>query len=79
MGTQICRNLQLSNILETISDIIGSFDSFSCRHVYKEINREADKASKEGLRLTMGQWKISELVDGVLYEYYHRPFIERAE
>ena len=60
MGTQMCRNLLLTNMLATISDIIGSFDSFSCRHVYREVNREADKASKEGLRLTKGQWKVFE-------------------
>ena len=79
MGTQMCKNLRLSNILASISDIIGSFDSFSCRHVYREFNREANKASKEGLRLTLGQWKVSELVYGAAHEYYHRPFIERDE
>ena len=40
---------------------------------------EADKASKEGLLLTLGQWKILELVDGGAHEYYHRPFIERVD
>ena len=73
--SQMCRNLRLANILASISDIIGSYDSFSSRHVYRENNREVDKASKEGLLLMMGQWKIIEQVDGAPLEYYHRPFI----
>ena len=72
----MCRNLRLHNILSSITDVLESYDTFSCRHVYREINREADKASKEGLQLTMGQWKIRELLDGTIHEYYHRPFIE---
>ena len=77
MGTQMCRNLLLTNMLATISDINGSFDSFSCRHVYREVIKEADKALKEGLLLTLGQWKVLEQVDGDAHEFYHRPFIER--
>ena len=44
-----------------------------------EINREADKALKESLLLTLVQWKILEQVDGAAHEYYHKPFIERAD
>ena len=43
---------------------------------YRENNREANKASKEGLLLMLSQWKIQEWVDGSAHEYYHRPFIE---
>ena len=71
--------MRLANILASISDIIGSYDSFSCRHVYRVNNREEDNTLKEGLLLTMGQWKINEYVDGVALEYYHRPFIDRVD
>ena len=76
MKTQLCRNLRLDNILSSISDILEGYDSFSCSHVYRENNREADEASKEGLLLTLHQWRICEQVDGVVHEFYHRPFIE---
>ena len=72
----MCRNLRLANILHSIAVILDSYDTFSCRPVYKENNKEADKALKEGLQLTMGQWKIQELLDGTVHEFYHRPFIE---
>ena len=49
--TQVCRHLGLENILISIAELIGSLDSFSCSHVYRENNREADMASKEGLPL----------------------------
>ena len=35
-----------------------------------------DLASKEGLQLDTGVWKIKEWLDDVVFEYYHRPFIE---
>ena len=78
-GTQVCRNLRLDNILSSILDGLEFYDTFCCRHVYRGINREANKASKEGLLLMQGQWKINEQVDGAAHEYYHRPFIERAD
>ena len=74
--TQLCKNLRLENILTSIADIIDTFDSFSCSHVYRENNREADLASKEGLLLMEGQWKIRELIDGTEHTFYHCPFIE---
>ena len=59
-GTQMCRNLRLANILSSITTVLDSYDTFSCRHVYRGGNREADKASKEGLLLMLGQWNINE-------------------
>ena len=52
------------------------FEDFSCRHIYKENNREVDPTSKEGLHLAMGQWKIREHRDGNTQEYFHIPFID---
>ena len=53
-NTQVCRHLRLENIITSIADIIDIFYSFSCSHVYRENNREANFASKEGLLLMEG-------------------------
>ena len=75
-GTQLCRIIRLDNILRSAREVLNSFDAYSYWHVYRENNREADKASKEGLQLAMGQWKIKEHMDGFIQEYFHRPFME---
>ena len=62
--TQACRNVRLANILHYIQTVIQTFDSFSCRHVYRENNQKADQASKEGLLLELGTWKVKEERDG---------------
>ena len=43
-GTQHCRNIRTTNILTSIKEVLNSFVSFSCRHVYKNNNKEADKS-----------------------------------
>ena len=73
---QECRHLRLAHILQAIRLLLSRFNSFSCRHVYRENNKEADKASKEGLRMATGNWLIKETIDGRTQDYYHRPFIE---
>lgn len=74
--TQDCRNIAIGNILAATRMVIQRFDSFSCKHVFRENNKEADKASKDGLSMAFGSWKIKELRDGQSTEFYHRPFIE---
>jgi len=74
--TQECRNLRLVNLLSSIRMILMNYDNFICRHVYRENNKEADRASKEGLPKAFGTWHITESVDGRSQGYYHRPFIE---
>ena len=73
---QACRDLFLQNILLSIWDIIDSYDSIICTHIYRENNCQADAASKEGLQMDVGVWKIKEWLDDAFFEYYHRPFIE---
>ena len=53
-GTQQCMHLRLANILLSIREVQNTFDTFSCCHVYRENNKEADKSSKEGLQLALG-------------------------
>lgn len=46
------------------------------RHIFRENNAEADAASKEGLTLGDGIWKIAESLNGNVQVFFHRPFIE---
>ena len=75
-GIQLYRNIRLDNILSSICVVLDSLDVFSCEHVYREKNCQADSTSKEGLQLAMGLWKFKERLENTAYEYYHRPFIE---
>jgi ribonuclease HI len=63
-STQRCTITRLVNILEDIKTLQTSFDTFTCRHVYRERNKEADRRSKEGVQLAMGQWKVTEMQNG---------------
>lgn len=74
--TQECRNLRLEILLSSIRLVLHSIDTFTCKHVYRENNKEADSASKEGLQLELWVWKVKETREGRTEEYYHRPFIE---
>ena len=65
-----------TNQTQTIQAVIQTLDIFSCRHVYRENNQKADQASKEGLLLELGTWKINEERDGQSFAYYHRPFMD---
>jgi len=75
-NTQDCRNMRLGNLLAATRRVISSFDSFSCRHVYRENNAEADRASKEGIQKAIGSWYVNESDDGRIQGYFHRPFME---
>ena len=74
--TQKCRHLRLSHIIYSIRQLLLRLDSFTCRHVYRENNTEADKASKDGLKLAEGYWTVKEIHDGRQQVYYHRPYME---
>ena len=74
--TQNCRDLCLQNILLSLWDVMETFDMISCAHVYRENNCQVDSASKEGLQLDTGLWKVKERLGNTAFEYYHRPFIE---
>jgi len=52
--TQECRNMRLDILISSVRMVLQSIDSFSCRHVYRENNQEADLASKEGLQMALG-------------------------
>ena len=54
------------------------FDLITYTHVYRENNIQADSASKEGLLLDLGVWKVKEWLGDVAFEYYHRPFFDEV-
>jgi len=74
--TQDCRNLRLGNLLSEIRLILLRYDNCICRHVYRENNQAADRASKEGIPKAFGTWHVTEVTDGRTHGYFHRPFIE---
>ena len=53
-NTQQSIKLRLASILSSIKEVLNSFVSFSCQYVYRDNNKEEDKASKEGLQMAMG-------------------------
>lgn len=53
-GTQNCMHIRLENIMEEIKQLKNSLDSFSCRHVYRELNKEADRRSRLETRASTG-------------------------
>ena len=73
---QECRQLRLVHILHSIRLLLQRLDLFTCRHVYRDNNQLADKASKDGLGLTEGSWTVTEFNDDRLQGFYHRTFIE---
>ena len=77
-GIHTCQNIRLETILFSIKVVIETYTTFNCQHVYRENNRLADRASKAGLQMEVGRWKIRESIDGLVHEYFHRPFIEGA-
>ena len=74
--TQECRDMRLAHVILSIRQLLQRLNTFTCRHVYRENNKEADKASKEGLRLAEGIWLVKEMVNGRQQAFYHRPFID---
>ena len=73
-GIQTCRNIRLETILFSIRDVIETYNTFNCQHVYGENKRLADRVAKAGLQMEVGSWKIRESLDGFVHEYYHRCF-----
>ena len=72
--TQACRHMRLAHVITSIRQLLQRLDTFTCRHVFRENNKEADKASKEGLRLAEGTWLVKEMVNGRQQAFYHRPY-----
>ena len=68
--------MRLAHVILSIRQLLQRLNTFTCRHVYRENNKEANKASKEGFRLAEGIWLVKEMVNGRQQAFYHRPFID---
>lgn len=71
-----CSAYTLSHILVEDHHLITSFDTFTCHHIFKERNADADKLSKEAAHKPSGTWMIQEHREGNFYQYYHQPFMD---
>lgn len=71
-----CRTFTLRHILDEALRLTSLFDHFSCNHIYREQNTEADRLSKEGAIREQDNWLIIEYIDGEHHQFYHRPFME---
>lgn len=52
------------------------FDDISFKHIFRELNKEADGLSKEAAQLPQAQWLIEDLSENEAFGYYHRPYHE---
>lgn len=50
---------------EQLKVIASTFDFLSYTHIFRELNQDADKLSKEGLQIEVGCWVIEEINQGV--------------
>lgn len=78
-NASICHAFSLRHILDEAKQLITTFESFVCQHIYREQNTTADQLSKEAAHRIGEDWWIQEEVDGTFYQYYHRPFNEHME
>ena len=62
----------IQHLLRQIRDQIQNFDTISFQHIYKEINVEADKLSKEALLLPPGIMEVKEYAENLLVNQYVR-------
>eukprot|EP00253_Pinus_taeda_P014598 PITA_14598 len=67
----------LRNLLQNTLILKAAFVHFSCAHIYREHNCEADKLSKEALTIPQGEGHIVELLGNVEHRFFHRPYIEQ--
>jgi ribonuclease HI len=58
--SQQCRNIHLLPILEEVQRLVGSFDTLTVHHVFRERNMVTDQPSKGGVQMGHGQWLITE-------------------
>ena len=70
------RNISLITLFEEVNKLMENFDYITCCHVYREINTDVDRLSKNGLTMEHGPWKFLETRDAEVHEFYHRPFID---
>ena len=64
--------LHLQHLLRAIRSQMENFESISFQHIYRELNEEADKLSKEALLLPPGLMMIKDYENNLLVNQYVR-------
>ena len=57
----------LQHLLDETINLSNNFNNLSFNHIFQEV----DALSKEALHLSLGEWFILELKDGVSFEFQH--------
>ena len=63
---------QLQHLLRAIRSQNENFESISFQHIYRELNVDADKLSKEALLLPPGIMEIKDYENNILVNQYVR-------
>lgn len=72
-----CHAHMLNNLFQNTLTLKAAFEHFSCVHIYREHNSEADKLSKEASSLPRGNGQIVEQNGSEEHQFYHRPYIDQ--
>lgn len=72
-----CHVHMLSNLFQNTLTLKAAFEHFTCVHIYREHNSEADKLSKEASSLPRGNGQIVEQNGSEEHQFYHRPYIDQ--
>ena len=62
----------LQHLLRAIRDHMQNFDIISFYHIYRELNADGDKLSKEALLLPPRLMEVKEYADNILINQYVR-------
>ena len=62
----------LQHLLRAIRDQMHNFDTISFQHIYRELNVDVDKLSKEALLLPPGLMEVKEYAENLLVNQYVR-------
>lgn len=72
----ICNAYTMKHILDEIHRLVSFFYSFNGHHIYNEQNTIVDCLSKATTIRDDDTWLICEELDGVVYQHYHKPFVD---
>ena len=62
----------IQHLLSAIRDLLETFESTYFTNIYRELNVEADKLSKEALLLPPGLMEVKEFTNNLLVNQYVR-------
>ena len=60
----------LQHLLKTITEQLVAFETISFKHIYRELNYEADNLSKMTLSLPLGLMEVKEIINNQIVNQY---------